>query len=73
MTSNIEMNFESEGKATGEVSHPWGQKVMKNENLEDEILEPPASSPGVSGVILEHFGAQLRKIMTRRAYSCISS
>ncbi len=62
MVSNIEMNFESEGKATGEVSHPWGQKVMKIENLEDEILEPPASSPGVSGVILEHFCALPRKI-----------
>ncbi len=31
-------------------------------NLKNEILEPQASSPGLSGIILEHFGALPRKI-----------
>ncbi len=37
------------------------------ENLKNEILEAQASSPRLSGVILEHFGALPRKIVTRRA------
>ena len=32
------------------------------ENLKNEILEAQASSPRLSGIILEHFGALPRKI-----------
>ena len=55
---------------------PRGQKNEKIRNLKNEILSNFWSSPGCPGIVPELFGAQLRKskyLVTRRAYSCISS
>ena len=60
-------NRENFGKEQGRLHPIGGKKMMKFENLKNEILESLASYPGLSGIILDVFGAQLRKIMTRRA------
>ena len=36
--------------------------------FENEVFQPQGSFPGFSGHFLRHFGAQLRKAMTRRAF-----
>ena len=52
---------------------PGGQKNEKMRNLKNYILINFWLSAGCPSIFLGLFGAQLRKAMTCRAYSCISS